>query len=424
MNWVKQCVSDLAVFGGEPAFKDPLHVGRPNVGDRHIFRQQVDDILDRRWLTNDGPYVRAFEREVELLVGVQHCVAVANATVGLEIVVRALGLTGEVIVPSMTFVATVHVLQWLGITPLFCDVDPHTLNLDPIQVEKLITPRTTGILGVHLWGRPCAVEQLAEIAQKYGLKLLYDAAHALGCSYRGQMVGNFGDAEVFSFHATKVCNALEGGMIATTNGRLAGTLRRMRNFGFAGMDCVAGEGINGKMNEVSAAMGLTSLASLESFVARNYYNYRSYRRDLAEVPGLTWATFDEQERNNYHYVVLLLDEGLAGLSRDQLMFVLHGENVLARRYFYPGCHRMEPYRTLQPGVSGRLPFTECLVERTLCLPTGTAVSIEDVQRISQIIRFAVENAAEIRQKLQQRALTTPERLFEAPLLFPMPQTNH
>ncbi|MCA9936342.1 MAG: aminotransferase class I/II-fold pyridoxal phosphate-dependent enzyme, partial [Anaerolineales bacterium] len=205
MNQVKRAWRDLAVFGGQPAFDEPLHVGRPNIGSRRQFFQQIEDILDRRQLSNDGPYVQSFERELSQLTGVKHCVAVSNATVGLEIAIRALGLTGEVIVPSMTFVATAHALQWLGITPVFCDIDPQTMNLDPTQVEVLITPQTSGIIGVHLWGRPCATESLADIARRHNLKLLYDAAHAVGCSYKGQMIGNFGDAEVFSFHATKVC---------------------------------------------------------------------------------------------------------------------------------------------------------------------------------------------------------------------------
>ena len=179
-----------------------------------------------------------------------------NATVALEIAIRAMGMSGEVIVPSFTFVATAHALQWQEITPVFCDIDPRTHNLDPNRIEEMITPRTTGIIGVHVWGRPCAVDALAEIAQRRHLKLLFDAAHAFGCSYQGQMIGNFGDAEVFSFHATKFFNTFEGGAVVTNDDELAAKMRLMKNFGFHGYDNVIYVGTNGKMSEVSAAMGL------------------------------------------------------------------------------------------------------------------------------------------------------------------------
>jgi len=189
-----------------PAFAEPLHVGRPNIGDVGEIHRRIDEILKSRWLSNDGAVVQEFEREIASIVGVKHCMAVCNATVGLEIAYRAAGLSGEVIVPANTFVATVHALQWLGITPIFCDIDPQTHNLDPSRVEELITPKTSGIVGVHVWGRPCQVTALEEIAAKYELQLLFDAAHAFGCSLDGRMIGGFGAAEVFSFHATKFVN--------------------------------------------------------------------------------------------------------------------------------------------------------------------------------------------------------------------------
>ncbi len=193
----------LAIFGGAPALDAVRHVGRPNIGDRRRLLERFNDLLDRRWLTNAGPYVQEFEQKLAALMGVEHCVAMCNGTVALEIAVRAAGLTGEVIVPSFTFVATAHALQWQEITPVFCDIDPTSYCLDPRRVEAMITPRTTGIIGVHLWGRPCDVDALTEIASRHRLKLLFDAAHAFGCSYKGRSVGGFGDAEVLSFHATK-----------------------------------------------------------------------------------------------------------------------------------------------------------------------------------------------------------------------------
>src|ERR1051325_9852974 len=178
-------LDELAIFGGRPAFEQTLHVGRPNIGDRRKFASRVDDILDRRWLTNDGPYVSEFEQRIIELTGVKHCIVTCNATIALEIAIRALGLKGEVIVPSFTFIATAHALQWQEITPVFCDIDPHTHTLDPRLIERMITPRTTGILGVHLWGRPCDTEALSEIALRRRLDVLFDASHAFGCSHGG-----------------------------------------------------------------------------------------------------------------------------------------------------------------------------------------------------------------------------------------------
>jgi dTDP-4-amino-4,6-dideoxygalactose transaminase len=246
----------LAILGGSPAFQEPLHVGRPNIGGREQFMEYVNTIFENRWLTNRGPFVKQFEEELTNFLGVKHCITICNATIALEIAIRALGMQGEVIVPSFTFIASAHSLQWQEITPVFCDIDPHTHNLDPLCLEKLITPRTTGIMGVHLWGRPCAVNALQEIAGRRNLKLLYDAAHAFGCTDKGKMIGNFGDAEVFSFHATKFFNTFEGGAIATNDDELAARIRLMQNFGFAGFDNVVSMGTNGKMSEVSAAMGL------------------------------------------------------------------------------------------------------------------------------------------------------------------------
>src|SRR5688572_11324248 len=256
-------IVNLAIFGGTPAFKDALHVGQPNIGNRQQFAERIDDILDRRWLTNGGEYVNEFERRVADVTGVEHCVAMCNATVGLEIAIRALGLKGEVIVPSFTFIASAHALQWQEITPVFCDIDRKTHSLDPRRVEEKITSRTTGIIGVHLWGRACDIDGLTEIARHRKLKLLFDSAHAFGSSHRGRMIGSFGDAEVFSFHATKFLNSLEGGAVTTNDAELAQKLRLMRNFGFSTYDKTDSIGVNGKMNEISAAMGLTNLESMD-----------------------------------------------------------------------------------------------------------------------------------------------------------------
>jgi dTDP-4-amino-4,6-dideoxygalactose transaminase len=397
---LKQAVGDLAIFGATPAFKNPLHVGQPNIGDRKKFAERVNDILDRRWLTNGGTYVNQFEERIAELAGVAHCVAVCNATVGLEIAIRALNLKGEVIVPSFTFIATAHALQWQGITPVFCDIDPQTHCLDPRQVEQLINPQTTGIIGVHLWGRPCEIDSLTEIAKRRRLKLIFDAAHAFSCTYKGRPVGSFGDAEVFSFHATKFLNSMEGGAVVTNDADLALKLRLMRNFGFTHYDQTDSIGVNGKLNEVSAAMGLTNLESMAEFIAVNRRHHQQYAEELAGLAGIRLLHYDEQERSNYQYVVLEVDEALSGISRDQLMNILHAEQVLARRYFYPGCHRMEPYRTLYANAS--LPQTEAVAARVLTLPTGEAVNSEMIHHICEIIRLVLDNAAEVRKLLEER----------------------
>lgn len=378
-----------------------MHVGRPNIGSREKLLTRINDMLDRRWLSNNGPFLLELEQNLAKYLGVKHCVVMANATIALEIAARALGFHGEVIVPSFTFVATAHALQWQEITPVFCDVDPLTHNINPAKIEKLITPRTTGILGVHVWGRACDIETLSAIARKHRLKILFDAAHAFACTHHGQMIGGFGDAEVFSFHATKFFNTFEGGAVTTNNGQLAQRARGMRNFGFAGLDTVLDLGTNGKMSEISAAMGLTSLESLDEFISVNYHNYLTYIDKLKDIPGIRLIAYDPQERNNYQYVVLEVDGDAAGLSRDLLVDILHAENIRVRRYFYPGCHQMEPYRSYFPNAGLLLPETEKLTRKVIQLPTGTSVNNADIDKICTTIRFIINNAKEILKRIEQ-----------------------
>jgi dTDP-4-amino-4,6-dideoxygalactose transaminase len=365
-----------------------LHVGRPNLGNRERFLERVNEILDRRWLTNHGPVVQEFETKVADFLGVKHAIAMCNATAAIEIACRALALKGEVIVPSYTFVATAHALQWQEITPVFCDMDPVTHNIDPSKIERLITPRTTGIIGVHVWGRGCQTEAIEEIATRRNLKVMYDASHGFGCSKGGRMIGTFGECEVFSFHATKFINCLEGGVVALNNDDLAHRMRMMTNFGFTGYDHVEYLGINGKMNEISAAMGLTNLEAVDDIIAVNRQNYEAYRSGLTDVPGLTVINYDPAERNNYQYVVIEVDPEVCPRSRDNIVKILHAENILARKYFWPGCHNMEPYRSLQPNAGLLLSETERIAARVIVLPTGQAVAEEEVNRVCEIIRKA------------------------------------
>jgi dTDP-4-amino-4,6-dideoxygalactose transaminase len=397
--------NSLALLGGQPAFNQPLHVGRPNIANRERFLERTGQMLDRRWLSNNGPLVQEFERRIAEFIGVKHCICVCNATIGLEIAIRAAGLKGEVIVPSYTFIATAHALQWQEITPVFADIDPATHNLDPARIERHITPRTTAILGTHVWGRPCPVESLAEIAQRRGLKLMFDAAHAFGCSHRGRLIGGFGLAEVFSFHATKFLNSFEGGAITTNDDELAAKIRLMTNFGFSGYDNVIYIGTNGKMTEVCAAMGLTNLEGIEDLVAVNRRNYEAYRAGLAGIPGVGLTHYDSAERGNYQYVVVEVDQATAGLTRDDLIKVLHAEKVLARKYFWPGCHRMEPYRSLYPYAAMFLPETERVAARVIVLPTGNAMSEADIAMVCDIIRTTMAHAPAVRLALASQPIT-------------------
>lgn len=386
-----ESLGDLAIHGAPPAFAELLHVGRPNIGDRDRFLQRVNDIFDRRWFSNYGPLVQELEQKLAAHLGVRHCIAMSNGTVALEIAIRALGLTGEVIVPSYTFIATAHALQWQEITPVFADIDPNTHNLDPAAVERMITPRTSGIIGVHLWGRPCDIDGLGEVADKHGLQLMFDASHAFSCSHGGHMIGNFGRCEIFSFHATKFFNTFEGGAIATNDDELAKQVRLMKNFGFAGYDNVIYPGTNGKMTEVCAAMGLTCMDSLDDFMAVNRANYQAYREGFASIPWLKLACYEESERRNFQYIVVEILEDCP-YTRDQVIQILHAENILARRYFWPGCHNMEPYRSHYPHAGLMLPNTRAVAERVVVLPTGTATSPDDIRVIIKLFQMLASQA--------------------------------
>jgi len=377
--------SDLAINGAPPMFAEPLHVGKPNIGSHERFLRRASEILDRGWLSNNGPVVQEFERKIASFLGVRHCVAMCNGTIALEIATRALGLKGEVIVPSYTFVATAHALQWQEITPIFADIDPRTHNLDPDAVRRMITPRTTGIIGVHLWGRAAPDQELQAIADEYHLKLMFDASHGFGCSLNGKLLGGFGVCEVFSFHATKFFNTFEGGCVVTSDDDLAEKMRLMRNFGFAGYDNVIYPGTNGKMTEIAAAMGLTNLEGLDRFVATNQRNYDAYRQGIARLRGLSMLEFEDSERNNFQYVVVEVSSEFP-MSRDQIVEVLHSENILARKYFWPGCHNMEPYRTYYPHAGLVLPNTKDVAERVIVLPTGATMDEQEVAGVLSILQ--------------------------------------
>ncbi len=394
----KRVVSDLAIFGGSPAFIEPLYVGRPNTGDTERFLGRVEDILRRRWLSNNGVYVQSLEERIAELLGVPACVAVCNGTLGLQLVIRALGLRGRILVPSFTFVATAHAPVWEGLWPVFADIHAgdHTLSVQ--SCRQLITDEVSAVVPLHTWGSPADISGIQDFAAEHRLRVIYDAAHAFGASYRNTMIGGFGDAEVFSFHATKFINCLEGGAICTHDTALAGELRLLRNFGFAGLDTVVSLGTNAKMNEISAAMGLTLLEQLDDLIEVNRRLHARYAELLSGVPGLRLLTSPDGERANFQYVVCEIDPTRAGLTRDQMVELLVAENVLARKYFYPGCHRLEPYRSDPRTAAAELPVTERVAAEVMVLPTGTALGDGDVTGVAELMLFCLENRRQIRRQ--------------------------
>ncbi len=391
----------LAILGGPPSFVEPLHVGRPSVRNRKAFLRRVEAMLDTRWLTNNGPYVVDLEERIAARVGVNHCVIVSSGTTALSLLARAAKLKGEVIVPSFTFVATAHALDWLGLVPVFCDIDADTWTLDASACEAAIGPSTSAIIGVHTFGSPCDVTALRAMADRHNLPLFFDAAHAFGCSHDGRQIGSFGSAEVFSFHATKVFHTFEGGAVTTNDEALAAELRLLRNFGFRGFDDVGGPGINGKMPEISAAMGLANLEVFDLTVDANRATFQQYRECLSGIPGLLLREHATEDRRNWHYIVVeIADEGAFGLNRDALARVLAAENVQARRYFFPGVHAMEPYRSRDPEAGERLPQTVRASARSLVLPAGPEISRDHVERVCAVIRAAGAQASAVLKALE------------------------
>lgn len=363
----------------------PLHVGRPNLGSRAMFDQLVDEVWTRRWLTNDGELVRRFEADIARRTRTRHCIAVANATIGLQIAALATGMKGKVITPAFTFVATAHALELSGMKPLLCDVDARTHNLDVAKARELgESTKVGGILPVHLWGRPCDTRGLDRLARELDVPIVYDAAHAFGCSTADKPIGSFGDAEVFSFHATKFLNTAEGGAITTNNDEVAAQLRLLRNFGFAGYDKVVALGTNAKMSELHAALGLTNLASMPGFVRRNKANHALYTQLLADVPGIDIVPY--ASAHNHQYVIVNVDARRTSVSRDDLVANLWRHGILARRYFTPGIHRMIPYSTRR---HAKLPVTEMLASNLMALPNGMAMQAKDVRRVCLSVRSAI-----------------------------------
>lgn len=393
---------ELAMLGGRRAFEEDIHVGRPNVPDASRLLDRIRQVLENRWLTNDGPFVREFEAAICDVTGAKHCVAVCNGTLGLELAARATGMSGEVLVPSFTFVATPHSLAWQGIRPVFVDVDVESHTIDVGGLEERITSRTSGIVATHLWGRVCEIEKLEDLARRRGLRLIFDAAHAFGVRRAGVGVGNFGDCEVFSFHATKFINAFEGGAVTTNVDEIATRLRSMRNFGFVGLDAVTQVGTNAKMCEVSAAMGLSCLEEMPALIEANRDRFWAYEQGLQGLPGIRVVKPAMDEESNFQYVVVTIEGEVFGLTRDELARTLWAEGVLARRYFHPGCHRMGAYRSSSAAALTSLPVCELLSSQVLVLPTGPTLRREDVESIVEVVRMAGQRASDLKAVLGER----------------------
>ena len=353
---------------------------------------RLNKMLEDRWFTNNGPLLAEFEHRLRAALAVDHCVVTSSGTAAIDLMLRAAGVERSVALPAFTFVGTAHAVSWQGLEPIFCDVEERGYGVSAAAMADL-PDRVGAILGVHVWGQACDIDGLLAVAKRRGIPLFFDGAHAFGCTHQGQPIGRFGTATAFSFHATKVVNTFEGGAIATADPELAERARLLRNFGFRGYDDVTLVGTNAKMSEASAAMGLTSLESYDAFKAANIQNFAAYGRGLDDLPGLLLVEYPEGEASNFHYVVIDVEPAGAPLSRDELQAVLWSEGVLARRYFYPGCHRVEAY-----SHSGALcPRTDQLVERTLSLPTGSAVSETDVEQVCSIIVRAFSQGDRIRR---------------------------
>jgi dTDP-4-amino-4,6-dideoxygalactose transaminase len=382
----RRSASELALFGGRQAFERPLHIAQLNLPPIEDFEATIRGIFERRYFTNNGPLVQELDARLASYLGVRHAICVTNGTVALMIMAGALELTGEVIVPSFTFAATVQSLSWAGLTPVLCDVDPKTQMLSADLVSPLITKRTSGILGVHVWGHPCDPEGLERLAGKHGLKLLYDTCHGLGCSYAGKPLAQYGIAASLSLHATKIVNAAEGGFVVTDDDALAARLRDMRNF-YSAETAPPALRMNGKMSEVQAGLGLLSLRDINKNIAANRARYLAYRDGLAGVPGV--SLMHHEDTNNYQYIIVAVDEPAAGIHRDLLMEILVAENVICRRHFFPGLHRVTPYKSTIERSGRSFPGTDFLCERLMQLPSGEPVSVTDVRRVCELIADAV-----------------------------------
>lgn len=366
---------------------DPVYVTQPFLPPLGEFMPYLQEIWNAKMITNGGPFHQRLESALAEYLGVKHLALFANGTLGLLTALQALRVTGEVITTPYSFAATAHSVLWNGLEPVFADVCPVTCNLDPDAIEAAITPRTTAIMPVHCYGTPCDVQRIERIADTYGLKVIYDAAHAFGVQHKGQSLLNWGDLSVLSFHATKVFTTIEGGAIVCPDAKTKQRIDYLKNFGIADEVTVMAPGINGKMNEVQAAFGLMQLNHVDSLIARRTQIATMYDQHLRNVPGIRRLETLPDTRANHSYYPIFIDTPFP-LSRDAVYQRLRQEGIFARRYFYPLLSSMPMYRGLPSAARERLPNANRMAEQVLCLPIYPALKDEDVMRVISMVRDA------------------------------------
>lgn len=365
-------------------FPQPIYVTRPYLPPLAEFCEGLREIWDNAWLTNSGPVLRRYTCRLEEFMGSGNVCLFTNGTLALQIALQGMGLCGEVITTPFTFVATTHALYWNQLRPVFVDIEPDYYTLDPERVEAAITPHTTAILAVHVFGYPCQLDALADIARRHNLKLIYDAAHAFGVEVDGRPLGQYGDLSMYSFHATKIYHSIEGGMLVFADPNMKATFDYLKNFGFENEIEVVMPGTNAKMNELQALMGLQILDHLPELIARRGLIHDTYRRRLSEVPGIRLPRVPAPNvQHNYAYYPIEVDAAAFGLDRDGLYTWLRKHNVIARRYFYPLVCDFACYRGVV--VEDALTVSRDVASRILTLPIYYGLSLADVNKICDVI---------------------------------------
>lgn len=362
-----------------------ITVTSPLLPDLDEFHSMLEEIWKSKWITNNGSFHRQLEHELAVYLKVPYISLFTNGTLPLITALQALRISGEVITTPYSFVATTHALWWNGITPVFVDIDSETSNLDPDKIEAAITSRTTAIMPVHCYGKPCDTERIQDIADKYGLKVIYDAAHAFGVEVDGRSILNAGDMSTLSFHATKVYNTVEGGALVCHDEKTKQRIDYLKNFGFAGETTVVAPGINSKMDEIRAAYGLLNLRQVDSAIEARHRVAVRYRETLRNVDGISF--FDDMPgvRHNYSYFPVFVDAEKYGMTRDELYFKLKEHNILGRRYFYPLISTFSTYRGLRSASTENLPVATRIAEQVICLPMHHELTDDDIDRILDLI---------------------------------------
>lgn len=362
-----------------------ITVTSPLLPDLDEFNKMLKDVWASKWITNNGTFHKQLEKELAAYLKVPYISLFTNGTLPLITALQALRITGEVITTPYSFVATTHSLWWNGIKPVFVDIDPATGNIDPDRIEAAITPKTTAIMPVHVYGKPCDTKRIKEIADTYGLKVIYDAAHAFGVEVDGESVLNAGDLSTLSFHATKVYNTVEGGALVMHDAETKKRIDYLKNFGFANEVTVVGPGINSKMDEVRSAYGLLNLRQVDAAIEARHQVATKYREALRPVEGITF--FDDMPgvKHNYSYFPIFVDAEKYGMTRDGLYFKMKEHNVLGRRYFYPLISEFSTYRGLDSARPENLPNAHRMAETVVCLPMHHALSDEDIERVVNCI---------------------------------------